>query len=172
MCPRPGCLRRGKRPGKPLTFRGVVSGGVGMEVGRAALDLAAGEFVGVLVRLAVVGQQRPVEGEPRAAAAPLGQAGAQRPVAAPFQAVAFGQIGQQGLAAGLGRGSPAQAEGGREQGGQPRTGGEGAGKPSRGRTGAAVVGPGQVGEQPVGGVGGNGGRGEDILPGAPAPGRG
>jgi len=158
--------------GHALAALDQVSGGVGVEVRRAALDLAAVEFVGVLVGLAVVGQQREIDGQPLAAATQLGQAGAQGPVAAPFQELAFRQIGQQRLADGLGRGRPPQAEGGREQRGQPGTGGEDDREQRLGWTGPAVVGQREVGAQQVGGLVMHRGRGEDIRHGTQASGQG
>ena len=135
-----------------------------MEVGGAALGLAAVDLGRVGVRQAVVGAQVQVDGQPLPAPAHgAGQVGRQGPVEAALQLVLVGQGGEQGLADRLGPGGAEQAGAGGGQRAQAGAGGDDDQHQVGDGTAAAVVGQPQVAAQPEGGMGVDGVGGEGIL---------
>jgi hypothetical protein len=82
----------GQGQGEAAAVLDQVGGGVGVEVGGAALGLAAVDLGGIAERLPVVGDQGDVHGDdPAAAAQGAGQVRGEGPLEAAFQGVGVGQ---------------------------------------------------------------------------------
>ena len=130
----------GQGHGEAQALADDVGGGVGVEVGGAALGLAAVDLVGVVQGLAVVGDEGQVDGQRLAAAAQgLGQVALQGAVEAALQFGEGGQGGQQGIVGGGVGGGVAQGGAGGGQRGDAAGGVEQDGPEHAGAALGAVV---------------------------------